>query len=630
MYSNKNTKNTKVTGAMTSQLGANRVTVPQWFKISPDQVLNHAGGYVFQLSPQDHVMRFLILGSSNSANYYQSSGQVLSECSTPVLQMIRSSKPDDFNNLCTMIESVSVQGRAAKQEPTMLSLAAAIVFASTHDQKQMALALISKCVRIPTHLFMLTSYISDLSQCKPEIKKGRGFGRGVRKALTNYYSVQSGLSLAANVTKYKNREGWSHADLLRMLHIHPATLKDLGACLVSKYLITCNKGDKKSMEKILSEIIDAKTFSEAIDSLHIAFSEEVLYELFKTPEAKAESNFKMLIDTAKYLHAILEIENCTTSSIDVARAVVLIETHGFVREQIPTHLLNSPEIWKALLMSKGVNGKKAGMPLEALIRNLGKMSSIDNFMAQNEQIICQRLLSDEDIKSSRIHPFKVLVGSKTYSSGNGVKGSQSWKTSSIVQNTLTKTFLKAFRNVDPTGKNFMIGLDVSFSMDTPCMGCPISCREASAALALMLYEIEPNVSVRGFSAASVSGSGFHNFDPNLRHGMTLKQFIEATSTSFGSTDCSLPMRRAIDEGSKHYDVFIIMTDNETFAGPIHPQVALENYRKFANKPDAKLIVIGMTANFLTIADPNDRNTLNLAGFDTAIPEIISMFVRGEI
>jgi len=145
MYSIKNTKNTKVTDAMTSQLGANRVTVPQWFKLSPDQVPNHAGGYVFQLSPQDHVMRFLILGSSNSTNYYQSSGQVLSECSTSVLQMIRSSNPDDFNKLCTMIESVSVQGRAAKQEPTMLSLAAAIVFASTHDQKQMALALISKC-----------------------------------------------------------------------------------------------------------------------------------------------------------------------------------------------------------------------------------------------------------------------------------------------------------------------------------------------------------------------------------------------------------------------------------------------------------------------------------------------------
>jgi 60 kDa SS-A/Ro ribonucleoprotein len=46
--------------------------------------------------------------------------------------------------------------------------------------------------------------------------------------------------------------------------------------------------------------------------------------------------------------------------------------------------------------------------------------------------------------------------------------------------------------------------------------------------------------------------------------------------------------------------------------------------------DAKLIVVGMTSNCLTIADPKDKNTLNLAGFDTSTPELISMFVRGEI
>ena len=78
-----------------------------------------------------------------------------------------------------------------------------------------------------------------------------------------------------------------------------------------------------------------------------------------------------------------------------------------------------------------------------------------------------------------------------------------------------------------------------------------------------------------------------------------------------------------------FDVFCIYTDNETYAPNIHPQVALENYRK-ATGIDAKLIVVGMTSNCLTIADPKDKNTLNLAGFDTSTPELISMFVRGEI
>jgi 60 kDa SS-A/Ro ribonucleoprotein len=115
----------------------------------------------------------------------------------------------------------------------------------------------------------------------------------------------------------------------------------------------------------------------------------------------------------------------------------------------------------------------------------------------------------------------------------------------------------------------------------------------------------------------------------MKHGMKLHEIIAATDVPFGPTDCSLPMLRAISE-NLNVDVFIVMTDSETYAGAVHPQVALEKYRKHANKPNAKLIVVGMTANNLTIADPNDRNTLNLAGFDASMPEIIAMFVRGEL
>ena len=77
------------------------------------------------------------------------------------------------------------------------------------------------------------------------------------------------------------------------------------------------------------------------------------------------------------------------------------------------------------------------------------------------------------------------------------------------------------------------------------------------------------------------------------------------------------------------DVFCVYTDNETYAPTMHPQVALEQYRQVTGI-DAKLIVIGMTANQLSIADHKDKNTLNLAGFDTSTPELISLFVRGLI
>jgi 60 kDa SS-A/Ro ribonucleoprotein len=77
------------------------------------------------------------------------------------------------------------------------------------------------------------------------------------------------------------------------------------------------------------------------------------------------------------------------------------------------------------------------------------------------------------------------------------------------------------------------------------------------------------------------------------------------------------------------DVFIVYTDNETWVGKIHPAKALQDYRKVMGI-DARLIVCGMAANEFTIADPNDAGMLDMAGFDTAAPEIIRTFSLGEI
>jgi hypothetical protein len=766
---------------MTSQLGAGRATVPQWCKIDIDQVANHAGGFVWKLTDLEHARRYLIMGAKDNGNFYQTSEQVSTECNTAILRVIRSESPDDFKQLCAMVEDISVRGLAARQEPTLLALAAAVAFAPTAEKKAAALALVPKCVRIPTHAFMLAGYVTDLSQCKPGKEKGKGWGSGFRKALGQYYTSRRGLELATALTKYKNREGWRHEDLLRMLHVNPAALRDDGARLVFKYVFACARGEKEFICKLLDDIAAAKTHhaamqlldtpipstkkadtkaksesktkseskskstgivagfksaiqsvffnapattttttttpvqrkteirfappnSEEVSSVEIATSAFQWKRMFmnrvptggftislplppgshdfkfivggvwqcdpskpihKTGEH--ENNFievkaqaqdpepttaptttttatpvpRDLIDTAVYLKAVMEIEACTTSVADIYKALKLIKDHGLVREQIPTHLLNSSDIWTELLKSKGANGKQAGMPLEALTRNLGKFSSLPNFMgAANTELICDRLSSEDDIQKSRIHPFKVLVASRIYGMGKALKGALTWTVHPRVRDQLTTTFLRSFKNVAPTGKRYMAALDVSGSMDVACMGCPaISCRQASAALAHMLYETEPHVYVRGFTSSpsygygvsipAPSDNGFRSFDHLVRRGMTLEQFIRATDAPYGATDCSLPMLRAMEEGLD-VDVFIVMTDSETFAGKVHPQVALENYRVKANKPDAKLIVVGMTANCLTIADPNDRNTLNLAGFDASMPEIIAMFVRGEL
>jgi len=59
---------------------------------------------------------------------------------------------------------------------------------------------------------------------------------------------------------------------------------------------------------------------------------------------------------------------------------------------------------------------------------------------------------------------------------------------------------------------------------------------------------------------------------------------------------------------------------------IHPAQALRQYRReFVG--NAKAVVVGITSNGFTLADPNDRGVLDVVGFDTTVPTVIADFVR---
>jgi 60 kDa SS-A/Ro ribonucleoprotein len=125
--------------------------------------------------------------------------------------------------------------------------------------------------------------------------------------------------------------------------------------------------------------------------------------------------------------------------------------------------------------------------------------------------------------------------------------------------------------------------------------------------------------------------GFSTQFKNL--GVTAKDSLsdamrKTNEGNFGGTDCSLPMTWA-QRNKKNFDSFFVYTDNETWAGNIHPSEALVKYRKAIN-PEARLAVIAMVANDFTIADPNDAGMLDVVGFDTATPQILSDFAQGVV
>jgi len=205
---------------------------------------------------------------------------------------------------------------------------------------------------------------------------------------------------------------------------------------------------------------------------------------------------------------------------------------------------------------------------------------------------------------------------------------------------LDAAFYTAFENVKPTGKRFLIALDVSGSMTGGSVaGVPgLIPRDASAALALVTAATETRWETVGFFA----GKGGYRGGPSRFRGLTdgitplpisprqrLDDAIRTVSDlPFGGTDCALPMLYALAY-DREVDVFLILTDSETWAGGIHPAQALAEYRR-ASGIDARLVTVGMVSNGFSIADPNDPGQLDVVGFDTATPQLIADFARGAL
>jgi 60 kDa SS-A/Ro ribonucleoprotein len=144
----------------------------------------------------------------------------------------------------------------------------------------------------------------------------------------------------------------------------------------------------------------------------------------------------------------------------------------------------------------------------------------------------------------------------------------------------------------------------------------VTSREAAVAMAMVNSRIEKQIVTLAFS---------HEL---IQFRIKPKQPLDAVVQEIrrlphGGTDCSLPIRAAMEQEIP-VDAFFIYTDNETWAGSIHPAQALKEYRKKWN-PSAKLAVIGMASNGFSIADPNDKGMLDVVGFDTSVPQVLSDF-----
>lgn len=517
---------------------------PQSRPADPRQVFNSAGGYTFELGDLARLRRFLTLGVDGGT--YYASDQALAIENAAVLTRLAATDPE---GLVATIVDVSTRGAAPKQNPALFALAYAT---SVPDAAAAALAALPKVARTGTHLFLFAGYVEQF----------RGWGRGLRRAVADWYTGKDVDQLAHQLVKYRQREGWSHRDLLRLAH--PATsvpaLRD-------------------TFEWVVRGTVGAE-----VPRLVVGFTQ-------------------------------------AQQASDPATWARLVREYGLSWEMLPDAALGETAVWDALL--------DAGVPQTALLRQLPRLTRLGmlpDLGGRTDQVIAQ--LSDPArLKAARVHPVSVLVAQRTYASGRSARGAGEWTPTTAVVDALDAAFYAAFGAVEPAGRRTLLAVDVSGSMGVPISGMPITAREASAALALVQLATEPSSTAVGFSGDNGFGAA-----PALSPlGISPRQRLDdalrlVDAMPFGRTDCALPMLYATEQGLA-VDTFVVYTDNETWAGRVHPHQALRDYRARTAIP-ARLVVVGMTATGFSIADPDDAGMLDIAGFDSAVPGLITEFSRG--
>jgi 60 kDa SS-A/Ro ribonucleoprotein len=402
----------------------------------------------------------------------------------------------------------------------------------------------------------------------------RGWGRGVRRAVAGWYTQKPPRELAYQILKYPSRDGWSHRDALRLAHPRPAT-----------------------------------------DEQRALFARAAARS--RVP-VEGEGAALALVRAADRLHA---------EELDPRQAARVIRDNRLTREMVPTHLLAHPVVWEALLEE---------MPLTALIRNLATMTRVGLVAPGSEasRRVARRIADAGALKRARVHPVQVLSALRTYAGGRGVRGQGTWAPVATVVDALDAAFYLAFGAVEPARRRMMLALDVSGSMAySRVLGMDhLDCREASAAMALVTAATEPEHFFTAFTAGSHPSmhKGFETgLSPlSISPRQRLDDVVRSVSDiPFGGTDCALPMVEA-EKNRWAVDVFVVYTDSETWAGSIHPAQALRRYRERMGIA-AKLVVVAMASNGFSIADPSDPGMLDVVGFDTAAPNLISAFAEGQ-
>jgi 60 kDa SS-A/Ro ribonucleoprotein len=388
-----------------------------------EMIKGRSGSYTFDAGIWGMLRRCLLIGTAKSTYY---AGK--KELTDDFVNVLSSAIAQNPTRVAEEIVYAS-DGRSINNSAPILALVL-LSMGESAEAKQAFQEIFSTVIRTGSHFYEWLSYTKSM----------RGFGKVVRESGKNWLSREDVKSLAYQLLKYQQRQGFTHRDALRLFHVKPPTEEHRQ---LFEWVV-------KGWEQLPKEIPNP------------ALAQIWWYEWLKrNPE----------------------------------------QTHQAIAQGHLTHEMAAPvgkmdkAAWQLLF---------AEMPIGAMLRNLGSLTQLDVLRTDgnaNLKRLEATLNSKEHLRKGRIHPIDVLKALKTYNSGGKLGRSQkTWQPVPRIVDILEKALEMSFEVVEPTGKVFIHAVDVSGSMSGAVVdSVGLTCCEIATAMALVTAKAEKNYEIRGFA-----------------------------------------------------------------------------------------------------------------------------------
>jgi Mg-chelatase subunit ChlD/menaquinone-dependent protoporphyrinogen IX oxidase len=277
------------------------------------------------------------------------------------------------------------------------------------------------------------------------------------------------------------------------------------------------------------------------------------------------------------------VKSQSSAADDLRLACALIRKYRLSREHVPTHMMDSREVWMALLQNMGAT---------AMLRNLNKLTSLGLLAADSpaSALLRKKLCDLPGLEQARVGPLDILVAADIYSQGTGELGKLTWTPQPWVITALDESFsaytLHLAQNAVPSHYRVLLGIDLRASMLVK-VGSTTG-RKAAAATALVWKRLNPHWRFVGFSE---NGCLPIEIDASSTLVECLRLFESITP---GPADIGSLIADAADR-LEVYDAIVAFTSQGSFRSsePLEDQMSL--YRQIVKCNDSALFSVTMSA-----------------------------------